>query len=38
LHNWLMHGGWLPKNTLLPPIEANYPSWPVGLEGPGKAE
>jgi acetyl esterase/lipase len=38
LHNWLMHGGWLPKNTLLPPIEANYPSWPAGLEGPGKAE
>jgi acetyl esterase/lipase len=36
LRNWLMHGGWLPKNAPpLPPIEANFPAWPAGLEGPG---
>ena len=38
LHNWLIHSGWLPKGTPLPPLEANYPSWPAGLEGPGAAE
>jgi acetyl esterase/lipase len=38
LHNWLILSGWLPKDTPLPPLEANYPSWPVGLEGPGAVE
>jgi acetyl esterase/lipase len=38
LRNWLTHGGWLPKDAPpLPPAEANYPSWPAGLEGPGKS-
>lgn len=36
LRNWLIHAGWLPRDAPpLPPIQANYPSWPVGLEGPG---
>lgn len=38
LHNWLIHENWLPKDAPpLPPVEMNYPSWPEGLEGPGKA-
>ncbi len=37
LRNWLMHEGWLPKDAPpLPPAEPNYPSWPPGLDGPGK--
>jgi acetyl esterase/lipase len=37
LRNWLMHEKWLPKDaTPLPPVAANYPAWPAGLEGPGK--
>lgn len=37
LRNWLIHGNWLPKDAPpLPPAEPNYPSWPPGLEGPGK--
>jgi acetyl esterase/lipase len=36
LRNWLIHTGWLPKDAPpLPPLQANYPSWPVGMEGPG---
>jgi acetyl esterase/lipase len=39
LRNWLIHEKWLPKDAPpLPPATANYPSWPKGLEGPGKAE
>ena len=37
LRNWLIHEKWLPKDA--PPMPApapNYPSWPDGLEGPGK--
>ncbi len=38
LRNWLIHEGWLPKDAPpLPPAESNYPSWPAGLEGPGKS-
>jgi acetyl esterase/lipase len=38
LRNWLIHSGWLPKDAPpLPPAEPNYPAWPAGLEGPGKA-
>ncbi|HEX3436163.1 MAG TPA: alpha/beta hydrolase [Pseudacidobacterium sp.] len=38
LRNWLIHSGWMPKDAPpLPPIEARYPSWPEGLEGPGKS-
>lgn len=38
LRNWLIHGGWLPKDAPpLPPIELNYPGWPPGLDGPGKS-
>jgi len=37
LRNWLIHEKWLPKDAPpLPPVEMNYPSWPAGLEGPGK--
>jgi acetyl esterase/lipase len=37
LRNWLIHAKWLPKDAPpLPPAESNYPSWPAGLEGPGK--
>jgi len=38
LRNWLIHGGWLPESAPpLPPAEQNYPAWPAGLDGPGKA-
>ncbi len=37
LRNWLIHSGWLPKDAPPPPpIQVRYPSWPEGLEGPGK--
>lgn len=37
LRNWLTHEKWLPKDAPpLPPAAPNYPSWPAGLEGPGK--
>jgi len=39
LRTWLIHEGWLPKDAPpLPPAAPNYPSWPAGLEGPGRAE
>jgi acetyl esterase/lipase len=38
LRNWLIHEKWLPKDAPpLPPAVPNYPSWPAGLDGPGKA-
>lgn len=37
LRNWLIHGGWLPKDAPpLPPAEATDSIWPEGLDGPGK--
>ncbi len=37
LRNWLIHTGVLPNDAPpLPPVQARYPSWPEGLEGPGK--
>ena len=38
LRNWLIYEKWLPKDAPpLPPAAPNYPSWPAGLDGPGKA-
>lgn len=37
LRNWLIHEKWLPQDApAMTPPAPNYPSWPVGLEGPGK--
>jgi len=37
LRNWLIHEKLLPKDAPpLPPAAPNYPSWPAGLDGPGK--
>jgi acetyl esterase/lipase len=39
LRNWLIHEKWLPVDApLMPPAAPTDPSWPAGLDGPGKPQ